>query len=450
MTAQEQQRVAILQQVEQGQLSCTAAAALLGVTTRQLRRLRATYREQGAGGLVHGNRGRQPAHTLPAALRHRVIAFAQGQYRGCNDQQLSELLAEREGLTLSRSSLRRILRAAGVPSPRQHHAPRHHGRRARYPREGQLLQLDASPHAWFEARGPRCTLFAAIDDATNDVPAALFRETEDAHGYFLLLERVVTANGCPLAVYHDRHSIFRQTPKRDWSLEEQLAGQADPTQFGRLLLELGITAITAHSPQAKGRVERLFGTLQDRLVVELRLAGIDNLAAANAFLPSYLPRHNARFRVPAAQPGRAYRPLAPTCQPAALFCFKYQRVVAADNTVRLGEHRLQLLPTRQRASWARATVEVQERLDGSLAVYHQGVCLATQEAPPEAPVLRARPGRRAPSAPPHPPTAPTRIAPAPPAGPRKPAPNHPWHHRGLFHQREAAPPDTQDESGHSH
>ena len=199
-------------------------------------------------------------------------------------------------------------------------------------------------------------------------------------------------------------------------MEEQLAGRAEPTQFGRLLAELGITPITAHSPQAKGRVERLFGTLQDRLVVELRLAGVATIVDANAFLASYLPRHNARFRVPAAQPGSAYRPLAASGRPEEVFCFKYRRVVAADNTVRLGEHRLQLRPTRQRASWARATVEVQERLDGSLAVYYQGACLAAQGAPPEAPVLRARAAHATRP-------RPTRPRPRPrpaPAGPRPP------------------------------
>ncbi|HEX5504499.1 MAG TPA: ISNCY family transposase [Thermomicrobiales bacterium] len=449
MTAQEQQRVAILQHVEQGQRSCAAAAALLGMATRQLRRRRAASREQGAAGLAHGNRGRQPAHTLPAALRQQVIDLAQGQYRGCNDQHLSELLAERAGLTLSRASLRRILRAAGLPSPRQHHAPQHHGRRARYPQEGQLRHLEASPHAWFAARGPRCTPFAAIDDATNALPAARCRAVADAHGSFLSLERVVAGRGCPLAVDHDRHGIFRQTPKRDWSVAEHLAGQADPTPFGRLLAARGIASIAAQSPQATGRIARRCGTLHDRLVVELRLAGVDHRADANAFLADDLPRRNARFRVPAAQPGVASRPLDPACPPEARCCFKYRRVVAADNAVRLGEHRLQVLPTRQRASWARATVEVQERLDGRLAVYSQGGCLVTTAAPPDAPARRARGGRRAPVAPP-PPPPPPRTVPASPTGPRKPAPEHPWRHRGPAHRRAAEPTAPPDESGHSH
>jgi len=252
----------------------------------------------------------------------------------------------------------------------------------------------------------------------------------------------VATHGRPLALYHDRHGIFQPNPPRAWSVEEQLAGRPQPTQFGRLLEELAIASIAACSPQAKGRVERLFNTLQDRLTVELRLAGTASLEAANRVLPTFLPKHNARFRVPATEPGSAYRPLDPGCRPEEVFCFKYQRTVAADNTVRLGEHRLQLLPSRQRASWARATVEIHERLDGSLAVYYQGTRLATQAAPLEAPALRARAGRSTAAGARHPAadnnaSPPRAAAPPPeqaPTAPRKPAPDHSWRQRGLFPQ----------------
>lgn len=318
-----------------------------------------------------------------------------------------------------------------------------------------LVQIDASPHDWLQGRGPQLTVVAAIDDATNEVPAALFRLTEDAHGYFLWLAQLVTTRGRPLALYHDRHGIFQHNPTRPWRPAEELAGQQEPTPFGRLLAELGITSIAARAPQAKGRIERRFGTLQTRLVVELRLAGASTLDEANTVLATLLPKHNRRFQVPAAAAGSAYRPWDLPCRLAEGFCFKYQRVVAADNTVRLGEHRLQLLPTPQRASWVRATIEVHERLDGSLAVYAAGTCLATQPAPREAPALRARGGRRPPPtsssampslreapAPPDPLVAPP---PAPrPAGPRKPAPNHPWRHRGLFPHEVPQSLDTEE------
>jgi hypothetical protein len=236
---------------------------------------------------------------------------------------------------------------------------------------------------------------AAIDDATGKIVAALFREQEDGQGYFLLVRQMVQQHGRPLALYHDRHSIFTQSTaatERD-SLQEQLAGTQEPSQFGRLLQELAITSIAARSPQAKRRVERLFGTLQDRLVVELRLAGASTLEQANAVVQAYLPRFNAQFAVPPAQVGTAYRPFPEGLAAEEVFCFKYGRTVALDNTVQLGEHRLQLLPGKQRRSYARAHVEVHERLDGSLAVYYAGHCLTSTPAPLEAPVLRARAGR---------------------------------------------------------
>jgi transposase len=451
MADKAQRRVVVLHEVAQGQLGTAEAAALLGVTARQVRRLAAAYRRAGAAALRHGNTGRQPAHTIAPEVRARVAALAQTTYRGCNQQHLAELLAEREGIALSRSSVRRILLEAGVAAPRGPGAPQHRRRRPRYPQAGMLVQVDASPHDWLEGRGPYLTLVAAIDDATNEVPAALFRAAEDAHGYFLLLRQLVTAVGIPLALYHDRHGSVQPPPKRAWTVAEQLAGRQEPTQFGRLLAELGIASIAAQSPQAKGRVERLFGTLQDRLVSELRLAEARTLAEANAALEAFLPRFNARFRVPAAQAGSAYRPLAASPPPETLFCFKYQRVVAADNTVQFAGQRLQLLPDAARLSWARATVEVHERLDGSLAVYHQGTCLAATAAPPDAPALRARGKRLAtaasatPQAPPAPPPAPAAMP-----GPRKPAPSHPWRTPRPAHAARTKSLDTDDAPGQHH
>ena len=393
--SEEQRRLLILNQIERGVMSVTEGAALMGVSVRQVHRLRAAYRDVGAAALVHGNRGRTPAHTLDPAIRQQVLILAQTTYAACNHQHLSELLGEREGIQIARTSLRRILLAAGVTSPRTRRAPKHRSRRERYPQEGMLLQLDASRHDWLQGRGPWLTLVGAIDDATNIVPYALFRETEDAHGYFLLMEHIVRTYGRPLAVYRDRHGIFERAPSERDTLAEQLNGTREPTQFGRMLVELDINSIAARSPQAKGRIERLWGTFQDRLVVELRLAGATTVAAANAVLWDYLPRFNDRFAVAATAPGLAYRDLAAGCEAARVFCFKYVRTVAADNTVRLGEHRLQLLPGRMRVSWAKCAVDVHERLDGSLAVYYQDECVATKDAPVETPVLRARQAQRA-------------------------------------------------------
>lgn len=432
MNAKEQRRIMVLTEVVSGALSVAAAADCLQVSERHTKRLLAAFRRGGVAALAHGNRGRQPAHTLSAEVRQQVGRLATEKYVGFNQVHLTEQLGEQEGITLSRSSVRRILGAAGIGSPRKRRAPKHRSRRARYPQAGMLVQIDASPHDWLEGRGPWLTLFAAIDDATGAVLALLFRAVEDAHGYFLLVQMIVTRYGRPLALYHDRHSIFRVNAKRELTVVEQLAGEREPTQFGRLLDELGITAIPARSPQAKGRVERLFETLQDRLTSMLRLAGATNEAEASACLANFRTDYNTRFMVAAAEEGDCYRPLDAARDLDTLFCFKYQRTVGMDNTVRLGEHRIQLLPGARRRSWARAVVEVQERLDGSLAVYYHGECLATTAAPLEAPLLRARGGRRGAAATAD---APVPVAPRPilrreRAGGRisttKPGAHHPW------------------------
>jgi hypothetical protein len=254
-----------------------------------------------------------------------------------------------------------------------------------------LLQIDGSEHDWLEGRGPYLTLVGGIDDATGKVPGAIFRDQEDAQGYVLMLEEVVRTVGCPLAIYHDRHSIFEHSTKGRLTIAERLTGKRDLTQFGRLLAELDIQSISARTPQAKGRVERLWGTFQDRLVSELRLAGASAREEANEVLHDFLPRFNQRFAVAPAVPGAVYRPLSRPRE--ELFCFKYERTVGADNVVALGEHRVQLLPSQDRISYARARVEVHERMDGSLAVYYQGKQIASRPAPAEAPVLRTRHGR---------------------------------------------------------
>jgi hypothetical protein len=219
------------------------------------------------------------------------------------------------------------------------------------------------------------------------VPFALFREQEDSQGYFVLLREIVSRYGIPLALYHDRHSIFEvSTDERErQTIQEQLAGKPilqRRTQFGRLMLELGITSISALSPQAKGRIERLWGTFQDRLVSELRLAQVSTLEEANRFLEGFLDRYNGRFAVPPEEAGPAYR-TAQEPHMEALLCFKYERVVAADNVVRFNGRRLQILPSLDRLSYARCSVQVHEQLDGALRVYYQEHCLDTCPAPAE-------------------------------------------------------------------
>lgn len=394
LNQKEQARLQVLNQVLVMRLEVGQAASVLGLSERQAWRTLSAYRKEGAQALAHGNRGRKPANAIPEGVKREVRELAQGLYHGVNHTHLTELMEEREGLSLSRSSIRRILMEAGMKSPRKRRLPQHRCRRERFSQEGMLLQMDGSRHLWLEGRGPYLTLLAAIDDATGTVPYALFREQEDAQGYFLLLREIICRKGIPLALYTDRHGIFQRSPREPEGLEEQLAGTREPTQFGRAIKELGIQNIFALSPQAKGRIERLWGTFQDRLVTELRLAGAKTLEEANRVLWDFLPHFNSRFGAPPTQAGSAYRPPPPDLCLEGVLCFKYQRRVSRDNTVRLNGHSLQLLPGLERLSYAQARVEVQERLDGSVAVVYQDHTIANREAPLEPVTLRARSGAR--------------------------------------------------------
>src|SRR5712692_1731838 len=421
MNGKEQRRAMILTAVAEGRLTAGEAAELMSLSGRQARRLRRAFLCDGPAALVHGNRGRQPVHALDVGVRDRVVTLAGGAYAGCNDQHLSELLAEREGIALSRSSVRRILRAAGRRSPQQLRAPRHRSRRERMPQSGMLLQVDGSRHQWLGPDGPWLTLVGAIDDATGDVPYAIFREQEDAQGYLLLLREVVRRRGVPLALYSDRHTIFQSQAKKPLTLDEELAGKPLPTQVRRVLDALDIAWIGARSPQAKGRVERLWRTFQDRLCQELRLDGVSTPQEANDALPALLARHNARFRQRAAAPGSAYRRLPAGTRSADVFCFRYWRTISKDNVVSLGARLISVPPGPQRRSYARARVEVREHLGGSASVHYQGSCIARQGA--QSTDLRTKPHGTA-GEKPAPQTSPT---PKPPhTGPWKPPLNHPW------------------------
>src|ERR1700730_10324347 len=423
MNGKEQKRAMILTGVVEGRLTAGEAAELMSLSGRQERRLRQAFVRDGPAALVHGNRGRRPAHALAAEVRCRVVALAERVYAGCNDQHLTELLAEREGIALSRASVRRIRRAAGLRSPQRRRAPRHRSRRERMAQAGMLVQVDGSRHRWLGPDGPWLTLVGAIDDATGDVPYAIFREQEDAQGYLLALREVVRKRGVPLALYSDRHKIFQSQSKEPLTLAEELAGKPLPTQVRRVLDELNIGWIGARSPQAKGRIERLWRTLQDRLYQEMRLANINTLEGPSAALPPLLVRHNARFRQPAATPGSANRRLPAGLRPDDVFCFRYWRTISMDNVVALDGRVIPVPPGPGRRSYARCRAEVREHLDGSASVHYQGNCIARQ--PPQAGDLRTKrrgkPGEK-PAL-----SAPVKKTPKPArTSPCKPPADHPW------------------------
>jgi transposase len=388
LNRKEQNRLVVMNRIESKKLTVAQGAALLELRQRHVWRILASYQKEGASALAHGNRGRKPVNAIEGGTRQQIVELASGKYYGFNQQHFTEKLADKEGINLSRSTVRRILLARGMKSPQKRRAPKHRNRRERYPQEGQLLQTDGSPHDWLEGRGPELCLIGAIDDATSDVPYAYFQEREDSKGYMLMLKDITLKQGIPMALYHDRHSIFEVARDTEAGLEEQLAGSKPLTQIGRLLRELGINSIAANSPQAKGRVERLWKTFQDRLTSELRLAGAKDRETANQILKSFLPEYNQRFRVSPGETGSAYRKPEADFKPDEYFCYKYPRTVGSDNVVRFVNHRLQILPNPERASYARCRVQVYAGLDGNLAVYYGNRCLDICPAPLESTRLR--------------------------------------------------------------
>lgn len=388
LNIKEQRRLNVLNEVNQRTIRIDQAAMLMQLSLRHTKRLLASYRKEGAGGLAHGNRGYRPYNVIDASIRGCVVELAKTKYRGFNQQHFSEKLNEQEGIPLSRSTVRRILLEQGIASPRKRRAPKHRSRRERYPKSGMLLQTDGSPHDWLEGRGPKFCLIGAIDDATGEVVYAHFQPTETTAGYIRMLRSITLSHGIPLALYHDQHSIFEVTDNRTPSLEEQLSGKRPQTQLGRILEELGINSISAKSPQAKGRVERLWETFQDRLVSELRLSSACNEGEANQILKTFLPDYNQRFMVAAKETGSAYRQPTADFKADEVFCYKYRRVVGMDNVVRFGQQRLQILASAHRQSYARCRVEVQASLDNRLSIYFEGQPLKTCPAPLEATLQR--------------------------------------------------------------
>jgi hypothetical protein len=304
---------------------------------------------------------------LPDRVRRSILRLARTTYAGFNDHHLCEKLCEVEGFSLSRETLRRLLRQAGLGSPRKRRAPAHRQRRLRSAREGELVQLDGSLHDWLEGRGSWLTALGLQDDATGKILAAQFFPSESAIGYFSLLRQLLRRYGIPLAFYGDRSSIFVRNDD-SWSVAEQLAGKRDPTQFGRALEQLGITFIAARTPQAKGRVERLWGVLQDRLTSELRLAQASDLHSANAVLARFVTDYNRRFVRRSRDTATAWR-----SAPADLdriCCFVHSRVVSNDNVVQWDGRRLQIPPQGRRFSFAGAKVNLHQALDGRIALYY--------------------------------------------------------------------------------
>lgn len=369
MSEREWKRLDVVGRVERGLLTVAEAAEVLGLSRRQVQRLRKAVAAKGKEAVVHGNRGRPPPNRLRDTVRAKVLRLARQKYEGFNDHHLTDKLVEQEQVKVSRASVQRWLRAAGVGPVRRRRPPKHRRRRDRKAQAGLMIVWDGSRHDWLEERGPLLCLMGAIDDATGELlPGAHFVEQECSAGYLRVLAAIAREKGLPHSAYGDQHSALKRNDDH-WTLEEELRGKQDPTQVGRALEALAITPIYALSPQAKGRVERLWGTLQDRLRSELRLAKARTVAQANAVLERYRADHNRRFMVAPRDTSAAWRPLR-GLDVTRLCGFYYEAPVGNDNAVRLAGLIIDIPPVPGRSTFARARVEVRQYLDGTWGVYH--------------------------------------------------------------------------------
>lgn len=388
MSQKEIQRVRVMEQVQSGALKLIEATELLELSYRQGKRLKVKYKESGPVGLIHGNRGRMPANVLGEREKELIRQLVTGKYADFNDSHVTEMLQESEGIFVSRESVRRIRRAEGQAPKRKRRLTKHRSRRPRKPCVGMLIQWDGSPHHWFGKDHPPCCLLAAIDDADGKLLGALFVPEETSEGYLRLLSKLLSRHGVPLAIYHDRHSIFVRTDD-SWSIEEQLQGYQYPTHVGRVLQELNICSVQAFSPQAKGRVERGFGTLQDRLIAELALEGITDIDEANAWLDAvFINRFNRKF---AQKPRSAMSSFRKISKPEIYLkvSYGYEAVVGNDNCVRLGGLVIDIPKPKGQMSYVKKRVLVRQHLDGKWSVWDKDTKIASYKSTPFREPVRA-------------------------------------------------------------
>lgn len=393
LTVRELDRLRILNLVREGRLPQVVAASQMKLSSRQVRRMLAKLAKQGPKGLGHGLRGRASNRQLDSGLLERALGLVKAHYGDFGPTFAAEKLLERHGVGVSVNTLRKGMIREGMWRGKRRKA-HHRAWRARRACLGELIQVDGSLHDWFEKRGPKCWLIAFVDDATSRLLWAEFATAEDTMTLMRLAKTYLRRFGRMLALYVDKDSIYRTT--RDAAVDEQLRDEQPMTQFTRAMSELEIDVICANSPQAKGRVERGFKTHQDRLVKELRLAGISSIEAANKFLLEvYIPAHNARFSSAPAHNVDMHRPLLRGQNLDRILCLRSSRVVANDFTLRWGPGYLQLLDNQPTAVKPGDQIEVEVRLDGTVHVRLEDVYLNYKTVPkrPYRAYLVAQPAR---------------------------------------------------------
>ena len=373
LTMKEKNRIEVIGAVMDGRVGVAEAGKVLSRSVRQIFRMLKRLREKGLEGLMHGNRGRKSPRKIGEMVRRRIVTLARGRLTDINDTHLSEILFRDEKIRISRQTLRRILRGAGVPAKLKRRSPKHRSRRERKEAFGMMLQIDGSPHDWLEGRGPWLTLIGAKDDATSFVWAN-FEEAETTWGYMNLMKEIFTSKGLPLSLYSDRHMIFH-SPKSA-TVVEQLKNIRPLTQFGRAMEEMGITLIKAWSAPAKGRIENQWKTFQDRLIVELRLAGVQTREEANQLLTGFLKEYNQRFIVPPRKRESVFRASPAPMQLDRILCLKETRTVNKDHTISFEGLILQIPPSKKFRSIARQKVKVQQLANGSIEIVYKQITVA--------------------------------------------------------------------------
>ena len=372
LSKKELDRVSVIKATIDKRVRQREAAWQLGLSVRQVKRLVRRYREGGAGGLVSGHRGKRSNNAMDPSVRPSVLTLIRERYGDFGPTLACEKLTELHGQHLSVETLRRWLIDAGLWQPKRRKPARIHQPRLRRPCLGELVQIDGSPHRWFEDRANPCTLIVFIDDATSrlvGLPCRVlhFAPAETIEVYMQTLKTYLNQQGRPVALYSDKHSIFRVNhPDR--------AGEL--TQFSRALKTLDIQAIHANSPQAKGRVERANQTLQDRLVKELRLRGISDIDTANAFLPAFMADYNQRFAVAPLSPNDAHRPVLHSDRELALIlCLHHTRTLSKNLTCQFNNRQYQVQPRGRGYTLRRAGITVCEAFDGTVTLLYKGRAL---------------------------------------------------------------------------
>ncbi|MDP3016502.1 MAG: ISNCY family transposase, partial [Deltaproteobacteria bacterium] len=358
----ELKRLHVIQKVLEKGLRQVGAAEILSLSGRQIRRIVKRIRSEGSRGVIHKSRGRPSNRRIPYKTKERVIKLYRAQYKDFGPTLASEKLLERDRIQISDETLRGWLIEAG-DWQRIRKKRKHRQWRERKHHYGEMVQMDGSHHEWFEGRGPQCVLMGYIDDATGEA-FARFYDYEGTMPAMESFKLYIRKRGLPLKVYLDKHSTYKSTAKP--SLQDELSGAEPLSEFERALKELGVEVSHAHSPQAKGRIERLFRTFQDRVIKEMRLRGIGTIEKGNTFLEGYLPLYNKRFSVCPREKEDFHRPLAKGLDLDAILCIKTERALRNDFTV---AHNRKLYQVEDKIHASK--VMVQDRINGSIRIYHK-------------------------------------------------------------------------------